>query len=298
MQPGARRHGRRVAEPGGGAGLEADAAVTGGFRGRAGRAGRRLRACRARRVERCGRHRARRMAGPRRRRAHRHVDTMGSSEVSGVVGPCIHAECYEFGVDDLDRVARGRRARRCDTTSGARPRSTLVAGIATCSRAAGSTVVDRRGRLHRVHVRVLVSPCAAATRERQAMVVWMSRAVSEAPAERRSRSCSDRIATAGGDPDTVTFVAVTKGFGLDVVLDALGCGPRRPRRELRAGPASKADALDAAQRAAVRWHFIGRLQTNKVRLIASARRAVAVRRPPALAAEIAKRRLVPKCSCR
>ncbi len=57
-----------------------------------------------------GRHRARRMARPRRRRAsgdgvgaRAHVDAAG--ELTAVVGPCIHHECYEFGEHDLDLVA-------------------------------------------------------------------------------------------------------------------------------------------------------------------------------------------------
>ncbi len=33
------------------------------------------------------------------------VRAAGGSTVLGAVGPCIHAECYEFGADDLDRVA-------------------------------------------------------------------------------------------------------------------------------------------------------------------------------------------------
>ena len=80
----------------------------------------------------------------------------------------------------------------------------------------------------------------------------------------------DRIARAGRDPDTVTLVAVTKGFGLDVVLDALGSGLVDLGENYAQDLHSKADALDAAQRAAVRWHFIGRLQTNKTRAVAEA----------------------------
>lgn len=79
----------------------------------------------------------------------------------------------------------------------------------------------------------------------------------------------DRIARAGRDPDTVTLIAVTKGFGLDVVRDALESGLVDLGENYAQDLHAKADALDAAQRAAVRWHFIGRLQTNKVRLIAT-----------------------------
>jgi PLP dependent protein len=79
----------------------------------------------------------------------------------------------------------------------------------------------------------------------------------------------ERIERAGRDPQSVTLVAVTKGFGADVVQQALGCGlvdvGESYAQELRA----KIDELDVSSRSDVRWHFIGRLQTNKVRLVAS-----------------------------
>lgn len=31
---------------------------------------------------------------------------LGDGEIRAVLGPCIHAECYEFGADDLDRLAK------------------------------------------------------------------------------------------------------------------------------------------------------------------------------------------------
>jgi hypothetical protein len=79
----------------------------------------------------------------------------------------------------------------------------------------------------------------------------------------------DRIARAGRDPETVTLVAVTKGFGIDTVRGALGAGLVELGENYAQDLRAKADELDPPQRAAVRWHFIGRLQTNKVRLIAS-----------------------------
>lgn len=79
----------------------------------------------------------------------------------------------------------------------------------------------------------------------------------------------ERIAKAGRDPEAVTLVAVTKGFGIDTVRSALGAGLVELGENYAQDLRAKADELDAPQRAAVRWHFIGRLQTNKVRLIAS-----------------------------
>ncbi len=78
----------------------------------------------------------------------------------------------------------------------------------------------------------------------------------------------DRIARAGRDPQTVTVVAVTKGFAIETVQQALASGLTDLGENYAQDLSAKAGALDAAQRAAVRWHFIGRLQTNKVRLIA------------------------------
>lgn len=99
----------------------------------------------------------------------------------------------------------------------------------------------------------------------------------------------DRITRAGRDPDSVTLVAVTKGFDASVVRNALDCGLVDLGENYAQDLDAKVDALTPEQRAAVRWHFIGRLQTNKVRLVAP---HVALwqsvdRRP--LAAEIAKR---------
>ena len=31
---------------------------------------------------------------------------LGAGDIRAVLGPCIHAECYEFGADDLDRLAK------------------------------------------------------------------------------------------------------------------------------------------------------------------------------------------------
>src|SRR4051794_37185939 len=31
--------------------------------------------------------------------------SLGATDIQAVLGPCIHAECYEFGIDELDGVA-------------------------------------------------------------------------------------------------------------------------------------------------------------------------------------------------
>src|SRR4051812_1063511 len=73
-----------------------------------------------------------------------------------------------------------------------------------------------------------------------------------------------RIKMSGGDPDRITIVAVTKGFGIDAVEAAVAnglwdCGENRA-----------AELLDKAPRgpAEVRWHYLGNVQRNKVAKLA------------------------------
>jgi len=83
----------------------------------------------------------------------------------------------------------------------------------------------------------------------------------------------DRIADAGGDPAAVAVVAVTKGFGPEAPLAALGAGLADLGESYAQELAAKADVVAAEAGEgrglpAPRWHFIGRLQSNKVRLVA------------------------------
>jgi pyridoxal phosphate enzyme (YggS family) len=75
----------------------------------------------------------------------------------------------------------------------------------------------------------------------------------------------DRITTAGGDPDQVRILAVTKGHGVEAVRAALAAGladiGENYAQELLAKAAEIGDE-------APRWHFIGQLQRNKVRQVA------------------------------
>ena len=73
-----------------------------------------------------------------------------------------------------------------------------------------------------------------------------------------------RIDAAGADPDALVVVAVTKGFDVGAVRAALDVGlPDVGENYAQELVAKAAEAPPGA-----RWHFIGRLQRNKVRLVA------------------------------
>jgi pyridoxal phosphate enzyme (YggS family) len=77
----------------------------------------------------------------------------------------------------------------------------------------------------------------------------------------RVAAVRDRIAAAGGEG--VTVVAVTKGFGPEVVAAAVAAGVEDVGESYAQELVAKAAAVEAP-----RWHFVGRLQANKVRALA------------------------------
>jgi PLP dependent protein len=72
----------------------------------------------------------------------------------------------------------------------------------------------------------------------------------------------DRIAAAGGD-DSVAVLAVTKGFGADAIEAALAAGCTSIGENYAQELLAKRDAAAKGE-----VHFIGQLQTNKVRQVA------------------------------
>jgi len=68
---------------------------------------------------------------------------------------------------------------------------------------------------------------------------------------------------AGRPPDDVTLVAVTKTWPADVVLEAIGAGAT----DLGENRAQEFKEKVTILGDRVRWHFIGHLQTNKVRSV-------------------------------
>ena len=87
-------------------------------------------------------------------------------------------------------------------------------------------------------------------------------AVSEHRVADAVASVRARIARAGGDPDAVTIVGA-KPPSVEACRDAIAAGVVDLGENRAQELLAKASAVDGA-----RWHFIGRLQTNKVRALA------------------------------
>jgi len=94
----------------------------------------------------------------------------------------------------------------------------------------------------------------------------------------------ERIRAVGGDLQGITLVAVTKGFGPDVVEAVLAAGVT----DIAESYAQELEAK-AATVAGPRWHYVGRLQANKVRKVAAAVSLWQSIDRPELAAEVARR---------
>jgi pyridoxal phosphate enzyme (YggS family) len=74
-----------------------------------------------------------------------------------------------------------------------------------------------------------------------------------------------RIAGAGADPQRITVVAVTKGFGPEAVRAAGDAGLCDLGENYAQELIAKASAVD---RDSLRWHFLGPIQRNKVPALA------------------------------
>ena len=87
----------------------------------------------------------------------------------------------------------------------------------------------------------------------------------------RYQAIVEKIATAAAsanrDPDEITLVVVSKNHPHQLVLDLLELGARDfgENRDQEANPKAKQIALETNQ--AFNWHFIGQLQTNKVKSV-------------------------------
>lgn len=88
-----------------------------------------------------------------------------------------------------------------------------------------------------------------------------------ATVQRRLADVRARITEAGGDPDRIQVLAVTKGFPAGAVVAAVEAGLDAVGENYGQELVDKAAELAADHRPMPRWHFIGRLQTNKVRTL-------------------------------
>src|SRR4051795_386951 len=82
--------------------------------------------------------------------------------------------------------------------------------------------------------------------------------------EERLAAVRERIAAVGGDPASITVVAVTKDFDADVVKTAID----NALTDLGENRADQLAAKALAVTEEVRWHYLGRVQRNQVRKIA------------------------------
>lgn len=94
---------------------------------------------------------------------------------------------------------------------------------------------------------------------------------------RRLADVRASIAAAGGDVESVRVVAVTKKFGIETIRAAVAAGLNDIAENYAQEARIKYDALNAmpdAEPAYVtrprqpRWHFIGQIQRNKVKVLA------------------------------
>jgi PLP dependent protein len=93
-------------------------------------------------------------------------------------------------------------------------------------------------------------------------------AVTASAVAERLAEVHERIAAAGGVPGGVRVVAVTKGFGADAVEAAVAAGVVDLGENYADELVEKSDATGAGSELR-RWHFLGRVQRNKVRRVAA-----------------------------
>jgi pyridoxal phosphate enzyme (YggS family) len=101
--------------------------------------------------------------------------------------------------------------------------------------------------------------------------------------ERIARACE----RSGRDPDSVKLVAVSKVQPVEAIREALEAGQRAFGENYAQELREKADAIGEGP--AVEWHFLGALQTNKVKMVVGRAALVHTCDRPSLAQELSKR---------
>jgi copper oxidase (laccase) domain-containing protein len=99
------------------------------------------------------------------------VRALGGERVRAVIGPCIHAECYEFGIDDIERIAGRFGSTVAASTSWGTPALDLPAAVGSALAAADVTVIDAAAPCTACDGRFW-SHRARGERQRHGLAVW------------------------------------------------------------------------------------------------------------------------------
>ena len=208
--------------------------------------------------------------------------TIGSSPLQAVIGPCIRPGHYEFGADELAQVEAAVggvcRSRRSPVPSPStwlpRPRLRCTEQVSTSSTISVSTPPTSAS-----------SPtaCGDGAAGHGGSAGDRMTPVDPAVVAERAATVRARLDAAGGAD--VRIVAVTKTFGPSAVDAAVAAGLGDVGENYAQEAAAKLSEISSAPTV----HFIGRLQRNKVRLLAPHVDVWQTVDRPELATEIAKR---------
>ena len=208
--------------------------------------------------------------------------TIGSSPLQAVIGPCIRPGHYEFGADEL---ARSRPPSAAPAAARRPPVPSPSTWLRDHACAAPSRCRHRRRSRFRHRRRALFS--------HRVRAMWAARSrgsagdrmtpVDPAVVAERAATVRARLDAAGGAD--VRIVAVTKTFGPSAVDAAVAAGLGDVGENYAQEAAAKLSEISSAPTV----HFIGRLQRNKVRLLAPHVDVWQTVDRPELATEIAKR---------
>ena len=100
------------------------------------------------------------------------MHALGATGVQALIGPCIHVECYEFGADDLGRVAAAYGPQVRGETAQGRAALDMPAAVTAALRAAGVEQIEHSGICTSCDDRFF-SHRARQDTGRQALLVWL-----------------------------------------------------------------------------------------------------------------------------
>ncbi len=106
-------------------------------------------------------------------RAVADMRSLGAIDIEACLGPCIHPECYEFGVDDLDLLRAQLGGAIAGRTSSGAPALDLPMAVAGALGRAGVALVESADRCTACGGADLYSHRARHDDGRHALVVWI-----------------------------------------------------------------------------------------------------------------------------